>query len=187
MRLMADYKTDLHEEITNLHSEVKGGYDAAKDSVTTCTLTELNYRPNGLRLQRIEEMIESFFASTGEMPDSASLQRLSDLCLYEELTDTDEHKIMHNEYPIMSETQIARRQEGKHSRNEDNPKIEVPLGIAENYGTDGRVYDYPVRRQRSERENRFVDESARQRNKERNSTYKEFTKVQPVITWKIGD
>lgn len=184
---MADYKTKLHEDITELHSVVKMGYEAAKDSVTICALTEQNYRPNGMRLKQIELMTEAYFLDTGEMPDGTALQRLADLCLYEELTDPNEHKIAHNEYPIMSETQIARRQEGKHSRNEDNPKIEVPLGIAENYGTDGRMYDFPTRRQRSERENRFVDEEARRRNKERNQRYVEFTKVQPVISYKIGD
>jgi hypothetical protein len=181
-----DVKTQLHEDITQLHSAVKTGYEDAKNSITTCALTEQNYRPNGTRLKQIELMTEAYFLDTGEMPDSTALQRLSDLCLYEELTDTDEHKIAHNEYPIMSETQIARRQEGKHSRNEDNPKIEVPLGIAENYGTDGRMHDYPYRRQRSERENKFIDAEARERNKHRNETYKEFTKVQPVVVRRLN-
>jgi hypothetical protein len=183
---MADYKTLLHEDITELHTKVKTAYDSAKKSESVCALTDVNYRPNGLRLSIIEKMTESYFEQTGEVPDVTALQRLSDLCLYEELTDTNEHKIAHNEYPIMSETQIARRQEGKHSRNDNNPKIEVPLGIAENYGTDGRVHDYPTRRQRSERENTFVDLEARERNKERNLAYAEFTKTQPVVTWRIN-
>jgi hypothetical protein len=120
------------------------------------------------------------------MPDAVALERWRTCVLYEELSDPDEHKVSRNEYPILSETQIARRQEGKHARKSDNPKIEVPLGIAENYGTDGKVHDYPTRRQRSERENKFVDKEAKIRNKERKHTYHEFTKVQPVVVRKLN-
>jgi hypothetical protein len=165
---MADYKAQLHEDITELQRATKRGE-----------------MPRELRLVKIEALTEGYFAKTGEIPDEITLERLSDLCLYEELSDPDEHKVARNEYPILSETQIARRQEGKHQRKNDNPKIEVPLGIAENYGTDGKVHDYPTRRVRSERENRFVDKEARIRNKERKNRYAEFTKVQPVITYKI--
>jgi hypothetical protein len=163
-----DVKTKLHEDITELQAETKRG--------------EL---PRELRLVKIEALTEEYFARAGEWPDSVALERLSDLCLWEELSDPDEHKVSRNEYPILSETQIARRQEGKHARKNDNPKIEVPLGIAENYGTDGKIHDYPTRRQRSERENRFVDKEARIRNKERKHKYVEFTKMQPVISYKI--
>jgi hypothetical protein len=167
---MADYKTELHEAITELQAETKRG--------------EL---PRELRLVKIEALTEDYYAKAGEMPDAVALERLADLVLYEELTDPDEHKVSRNEYPFLSDTQIARRQEGKHARKNDNPKIEVPLGIAENYGVDGKIHDYPTRRQRSERENRFVDKEARIRNKDRKHNYVEFTKVQPVKSYKIGD
>jgi hypothetical protein len=167
---MTDYKTKLHEDITQLHQATKRG--------------EL---PREVRLGKIEALTEEYFAVAGEMPDSVALERLADLCLHEELTDPDEHKVSRNEYPFLSDTQIARRQEGKHSRKTDNPKIEVPLGIAENFGIDGKMHDYPARRVRSERENAFVDKEARIRNKERKHKYVEFTKVQPVYYDKIRD
>lgn len=166
--MTTDHKTQLHEAITQLQLATKRG--------------EL---PRGLRLVKIEQLTEDYFAKTGEMPDGVALERLADLCLYEELTDDNEHKVTHNEYPILSDTQIARRREGKHARKTDNPKIEVPLKVAESFGIDGRTYDIPSRRVRSERENRFVDKEAKIRNKERKRRYEEFTKVQPVITRKI--
>lgn len=162
---MADHKTQLHEAITQLQQATKRG---------EC--------PRALRLVKIEALTESYYAETGEMPDSVALERLSDLCLYEELTDPNPDKMTTEEYPIMSETQLARRREGKHRKKEANYRIEVPLGIAENYGTDGKVHDYPTRRQRSERENRFVDKEVKARNKDRKVAYTEFTKVQPIIT-----
>jgi hypothetical protein len=162
-----DIKTKLHADITELQTATKRG--------------EL---PREVRLGMIEGLTEGYFAKTGEMPDAVALERLADLCLYEELTDDDRMKVRNNEYPFLSNEQLARRQEGKHKRKDDNPNIEVPLGIAENYGADGLVHSYPTRRQRSERENRFVDKEARIRNKERRDKYTEFTKVQPVIIHK---
>jgi hypothetical protein len=164
---MTDYKTRLHESITELQQATKRGVLSRER-----------------RFEYIEAITEEYFRLTGEMPDAVALERMADLCLWEELTDPDEHKVSRNEYPFLSETQIARRQEGKHSRKTDNPKIEVPLGIAENYGVDGKTHDYPTRRQRSERENRFVDKEAKARNKARREKYTEFTKVQTVIIHK---
>jgi hypothetical protein len=163
-------KVQLHEVITDLQRATKQGV-----------------LPRELRLVKIGELTEEYFAKTGEMPDAVALERLADLCLYEELTDSNPDKMTAEEYPLMSDTQLARRQEGKHRKKEANYRIEVPLGIAENYGSDGKMHDYPTRRQRSERENRFVDKEARSRNKERQRVYNEFTKVQPVYYDKIGD
>lgn len=168
--MMTDYKTALHEDITKLQAATKRGEF-----------------PRELRIEKIEQITEDYYRLAGEMPDSVALERLSDLILHEELTDPDEHKVLHNEYPILSETQIARRQEGKHSRKTDNPKIEVPLSIAENVGVDGKNHVIPSRRVRSPRENKFIDKAAKIRNKERKEMYDEFTKVQPVVTWKIGN
>jgi hypothetical protein len=148
---------NLHEEITKLQTATKRG--------------EL---PREVRLIRIEELTETYFAKTGELPDAKALERLADLCLYEELTDPNEHKVMHNEYPILSETQIARRQEGKHTRKNDNPKIEVPFSIASNVGVDGRNHNMPTRRERSDRENSLVDKEARSINLEIKKAYNAF-------------
>jgi hypothetical protein len=166
--MRVDYKTKLHEDITQLQADTKRG--------------EL---PREVRLVKIEELTEEYFAKEGEWPDVVALERLADLCLYEELTDDDRMKVRNNEYPFLSDVQMARRQEGKHKRKSDNPNIEVPLGIAENYGMDGKVHDYPTRRQRSDRENIFIDKEAKIRNIERKHKYTEFTKVQPVITFNL--
>lgn len=154
---------NLHEEITKLQTATKRG--------------EL---PREVRLVKIEQLTEDYFAKTGEVPDGKALERLADLCLYEELTDSRPDKMTLEEYPIMSEIQESRRKEGKHRKKEANTRIEVPLGIAENVGVDRRNYNRPTRRDRSNRENQFVDKEAKIRNKERKKVYDEFTKVQPV-------
>jgi hypothetical protein len=141
--------------------------------------------PRELRLVKIEKLTEEYFAKTGEMPDAIALERLSDLCLYEELTDSDRMKVRNNEYPFLSETQMARRQEGLHARG--GTSGEVPLSAADSLGSDGRNYGIPTRRERNSRENRFVDKEAKIRNKERKQKYMEFTKVQPVIIRKISN
>lgn len=164
---MADVKTQLHEHISQLQADTKRG--------------EL---PREVRIGKIDALIEEYFGKTGEMPDAVALERMADLVLYEELSDPDEHKVSRNEYPFLSDTQIARRQEGKHTRS-DGIKGEVPLSAAESIGTDGRNHSQPMRRERNTRENRFVDKEAKIRNKERKHNYVEFTKVQPVITYKI--
>lgn len=160
---MVDYKTKLHEEITKLQQVTKRGE-----------------MPRDVRLVKIEELTENYFDKTGEWPDGVALERLADLCLYEELTDNDRMKVRNNEYPFLSETQIARRQEGVHARG--GTSGEVPLSAADSLGSDGKNYGIPTRRERNSRENRFVDKEAKIRNKERKHKYAEFTKVQPVIT-----
>jgi hypothetical protein len=162
------YKTQLHEAITKLKAATKRG--------------EV---PREVRLVNIEELTEMYREATGEWPDGVALERLADLCLYEELTDDDRMKVRNNEYPIMSETQIARRQEGVHARS--GTSGEVPLGAADSVGTDGKSYGQPTKRQRNSRENSFVDKEAKSRNTQRKRRYHEFTKVQPVITYKISD
>jgi hypothetical protein len=139
------------------------------------------------RLLNIDLALKEHLLGFNERPSPADINVITDMILNEELTDPNPYKVTHNEYPILSETQLARRREGKHTRKTDNPIIEVPLSIAENYGTDGIGYDYPTRRKRSERENMFVDKEAKIRNKERRDRYADFTKVQPVIVRKIGN
>jgi hypothetical protein len=159
-----DYKAKLHEAITELQQATKRGE-----------------MPRELRLVRIEALTEEYFAATGEMCDSTACERMADLCLYEELTDDDRMKVRNNEYPFLSETQLARRQEGKHVRKE-TMSGEIPLGASDSYGVDGRNYGQPTKRERNTSENRFIDKAAKSRNKERQSVYNDFTKVQPIIT-----
>jgi hypothetical protein len=155
---MSDYKAQLHEDITQLQAATKRG--------------EL---PRELRLVKIEELAEAYFAKTGEMPDAIALERLSDLCLYDELTDTDRMKVRNNEYPFFSETQFEERR-----------RVEASFKLSEEHGVDGRNHKPPTRRERTKRDLKFVDKHARIRNKERKKTYDQFTKVQPVIIRRLG-
>jgi hypothetical protein len=157
---MSDYKTQLHEDITKLQAETKRG--------------EL---PREVRLVKIETLTEEYFAKASEMPDSVALERLADLCLYEELTDSNEHKISQTEYPFLSERQFDRR---------DSREVKSATGMDGN-AADGRKHGVPTRRQRTEYENRLVDKKARIRNKERKKAYHDFTKVQPVIHQHLTD
>lgn len=150
-------KTLLHEMITELYHRTKAG--------------ELD------RIERIKEinaLVEAYHDSVGKSPDSAALERMANLIIYEELSDSHPDKMTREEYPIMSETQLSRRKEGKHRKKEANYRIEVPFKLAENVGVDGRNYALPVRRDRSLRENVAVDEQAKSRNKERRKRYTDF-------------
>jgi hypothetical protein len=151
-----DYKAQLHESITQLQAATKRGE-----------------MPREVRLGKIEELTEAYFAATGEMPDSVALERLANLCLHEELTDSHPDKVSRTEYPFFSDHQF-----------EERYKSEASFKLAEERGVDGRDYKPPVRRVRTNKDNRFVDKHAKIRNKERQSVYHEFTKVQPVYVWK---
>jgi hypothetical protein len=155
---MADYKTELHESITELQKATKRG--------------EL---PREVRLGKIEELTEEYFAKTGEMPDSITIERMANLCLYEELSDTHPDKVTRTEYPFFSDHQF-----------EERYKSEASFKLAEERGVDGRDYKPPVRRVRTNKDNNFIDKNARIRNKERQRTYHEFTKVQSVIVRKMS-
>jgi hypothetical protein len=157
---MSDYKARLHEDITQLQADTKRG--------------EL---PREVRIGKINTLIEDYFGKTGEMPDGIALERLSDLILYEELTDSDRMKVRNNEYPILSEYQFDRR---------DNVVSTVGDDI-ENSPSDGRKHLKPTRRSRSDYENKFVNKKAKIRNKERKHAYNEFTKVQPVTVRKMSN
>jgi len=106
--------------------------------------------------------------------DEHDLKRLSDFLVHEELTDKHPDKMSREEYPFMSDTQLARRISGRHRKKDGNGILEVPLHLAENNGTDGRNYNYPDRRKRTWQEGMFIDERAQSRNKERRKTYNDF-------------
>jgi hypothetical protein len=155
-----DYKVMLHEDITELQKATKRGE-----------------MPRALRIVRIEELTEGYYAKAGEIPDNVALERLSDLILYEELTDPNIHKVAHTEYPFLSEHQFDRR---------DSRESAVGDAI-DNSANDGRRHTKPTRRSRSDYENNFIDKKAKVRNKERRKTYQEFTKVQPVFVRKMSN
>jgi hypothetical protein len=120
--------------------------------------------------------------------DGTQLERLTDYILREELTDDDEHKVLHNEYPIMSEHQLARRRDGKHTRKEGgNMHGESPLNHASEVATDGRNYRLPSRRIRSTDDLIFVDENARIRNKKRADQYRKDTSASEIVPYNLHD
>lgn len=156
---MEDFKTKLHEDITQIQTETKRG--------------EL---PRELRMVKLEALTENYFAKTGEVPDGVALERLANLCLYEELTDSHPDKVTRTEYPFLSDHQF-----------EERYKSEASFKLAEERGVDGRDYKPPVRRVRTNKDNKFIDKNARIRNKERQQSYHEFTKVQPVVVRKMSN
>src|SRR5690606_23176026 len=90
--------------------------------------------PRQTRLEASDSLIESYVKHTGERPPSAQLGRLATLILRDELADKNEHKIRHNERPIMSNRQVCRRQ--------DN---EMPSVWYREIGVDGANYREPTR------------------------------------------
>lgn len=124
--------------------------------------------------------------------NSQELTQLADLILYEELSDTHPDKMTREEYPIMSDIQLARRQEGKHVKRKDKDgkmrpnKTEVPMKAAYDYGADGKDYRVPRRRRLSTDEALVVD-SAKTRNMERRQKYEAFVKPGKVEVSYIGD
>ncbi|MCO0597392.1 hypothetical protein NGI46_07915 [Peribacillus butanolivorans] len=158
---MIDYKTVLHEDITKLQAATKRGEF-----------------PRELRMEKVEELTESYYRLAGEMPDGVALERLTDLILHEELTDMNEHKVSQTEYPFLSEHQFDRRENKEVATGGDRMNMNA---------ADGGKHEKPDRRQRNSYENLLIDRKARSRNKERRQKYNEFTKVQPVITWNFRE
>jgi hypothetical protein len=128
------------------------------------------------RMAAVKQLADQYIAQVGERPDPAQLERLTDYILREELADKNPHKVRHAEYPIFSDRQLMLR-EGR----------EAPIKAAATVATDGRDYRKPVRRKRSDYENRFVDEKAKSRNKYRRQTYKRNTSPGPVVTYNLDE
>ncbi|SDZ51150.1 hypothetical protein SAMN05421736_11574 [Evansella caseinilytica] len=127
---------ELKAKIDNLWKETKAGK-----------------LPRDRRLKAIEGLTETYFQTSGRMPDGGALVRLTTLCLYEEITNPHPDKMTREEYPIMSDNQYRRKTEGRHvGRVGLTGKLkpltrEVPLSLAANIATDGREYGYPSRRE----------------------------------------
>ena len=61
------------------------------------------------RIAAIDALISEYEESSGEIPDSRILDKLSDHLLSEEMKDISAHKMQRDEYPILSHTQRASR------------------------------------------------------------------------------
>jgi hypothetical protein len=128
-----------------------------------------------LRMLIIENLTDCYVAATGERPEGAELERLTNAILHEELTDMHPDKITRNEYPFMSEWQF----DGRHGN-------EYSDTLGEAHGSDGRKHSKPTRRVRTGREHFAVNKHTKSRNVERKRKYREFTKVQPVKHWNMN-
>jgi hypothetical protein len=138
--------------------------------------TKAGELPREVRIAEIDRVTEEWFVRTGKLPDAKQLEKLADLILFEELTDPDIHKVAHNKYPFLSEYQMDRR-DGRES---------VVGEAIDNSSADGKRHNPPTRRVRSEYEKSSVDRKSKIRNVERKKQYREFTKVQPVVTYLRG-
>ena len=121
------------------------------------------------------------------LPDAQALDRLSDLCLDEDLYDTNPYKAYKLEYSFLSEYQLARRRDGSHTGKVKGQQGESPMAAASTFGHDMRDHKPPIRRKRSTYENIWTDERARIRNAERRRKYNDFIKPGEVITYKAGE
>ncbi|MED1527897.1 hypothetical protein [Bacillus pumilus] len=135
-------KEELHEAITALYERTKAG---ALE-----------------REERIAE-IDVLLAKYDGTPPANALERLSDLILYEELSDTRRNKMSAEEYPIMSERMEKTRKTGEASDK-----------MAEEYDITGANYAVPKRRTRSPYDNLFTDRHAKARNKTARKRYNDF-------------
>lgn len=91
-------------------------------------------------------------------------------------------KVRNNEYPIMSDTQIQRRQEGTRQRKGNGS--EVPLKADFGLAADSLNHGIPRRRKRTVNE-MLRSDRAKSRNRERAAKYLDFAKVQSVRTYFI--
>lgn len=128
------------------------------------------------RMRSVEALIDEYVAAVGERPDGSILEQLTDYILREELTDDNPHKVAHNEYPFLSESQMQLRYEREYG-----------LELAENHDTDGRSRATPTRRRRTAKEERFVDKLARMKNRKRSAQYKRDTSPGPVEAYNLRD
>ena len=62
------------------------------------------------RIAAIDALISEYVGSSGQVPDSRILDKLTDYLLSEEMKDVSAHKMQRDEYPILSHTQRASRQ-----------------------------------------------------------------------------
>jgi hypothetical protein len=134
------------------------------------------------RLLNFHLALKEYLNTCKERPSNEDIYKLTEMILHEELSDNHPDKMTREEYPILSDAQLARRQEGKHVKNNDKTtRIEVPLEVASEYGTDMRSYKYPKRRVRSERENVSVNKRTGSENRLRKLKHKAFVDGQDYV------
>ncbi|SDW23040.1 HNH endonuclease [Paenibacillus sp. PDC88] len=61
------------------------------------------------RIQTVSALISQYIESSGQTPDSRVLEKAADYILYDDLSDSNPHKVFHTEYPILSKSQVKFR------------------------------------------------------------------------------
>ncbi|MCY9760405.1 hypothetical protein M5X06_12830 [Paenibacillus alvei] len=150
-------------------------YKTSFERAATC-LIDAKIEDRDERMTAVQALIDEYVASIGERPDGAIIEQLTDYILFEELEGDMRTDKINDEYPILSERQMARRFER-----------ECGLEIAENLDTEGRNRATPIRRRRTTKESRFVDKLAQMKNRKRSAQYKRDTSPGSVISYNLRD
>lgn len=163
-------------------------YRALRGSNSTVYYNDIPYNVSDRheRQRLVENLLADNYDEVRRNPDIT--ERLTNAILYEELSDMHPDKMSRDEYPIMSEHQLARRQFGAHREKTTIPRIEVPISSLMNLATDGRDYSYPKRRQQTIEEMIYMDEVTLNRDAETCERYLDFKKGKSkgVFTVNIG-
>lgn len=163
-----------------MNIDFTGDYKAKLNEVIDGLFANKSEMSRNQRTWAVQYYTDEYVRQTGERPEWSALDRLATLILDDEITDRDRMKIRNNEYPIMSDDQQERR---------DREVISIKW--AEEVGTDGRDNRPNTRgmnrKMRDVTNGHLRDDSVHARNKERRKKYREFTKVQPVITYKLNE
>lgn len=138
-------------------------YKTSFEHAATC-LIDAKIEDRDERMTAVQALIDEYVAVIGERPDGTTIEQLTDYILFEELEGDMRTDKINDEYPILSERQMARRFER-----------ECGLEVAENYDTEGRNRATPIRRRRTAKESRFVDKLAQMKNRKRSAQYKRDT------------
>lgn len=94
--------------------------EAFTDKAVELSKTKLKDCPNReVRHEQVETMIEQYMEVTGNKPSSYILSKLGDYLLIEALKDADVDKVANTEYPVLSHTQLKRRDSKQFSMQED--------------------------------------------------------------------
>lgn len=193
---MTTYTSELHEQTEQIRRETKAGLLLCEDRLVRIDATSTQYAvahavANDKKLAKAkakaEETGKKLVLPPLNLPDAQALDRLSDLCLDEDLYDTNPYKAYKLEYSFLSEYQLARRRDGSHTGKVKGQQGESPMEAANTFGHDMRDHKPPIRRKRSTYEDIWTDERARIRNAERRRKYNDFIKPGEVITYKAGE
>jgi hypothetical protein len=114
-------KAEFNEKVTELIERTKVGDP------------ELVDREN--RVKIIDRLIERYVTETdGKTPETYELERLGSLILREELTSRNEHKVTHEERPVLSDRQLERR-----------ALRELNVDVTHTQGIDSKDYRRPTK------------------------------------------